>query len=304
MYLKYYLEQLGYLNIPQFLLKYFTVPSLVRLKDISYFCGMDYASKEIYNFKEPITRFDHSLSVCLLVYKLAKNKEASLAGLFHDIATPCFSHVIDYMNNDYEKQESTEEYTEYILKRDKYLLSYLKEDKIALEALINFKQYSVVDNPRPKLCADRLDGLILTGISWTKDITKEDIKAIVNDLQLFLNEDRELEIGFNSLSIAQKVLEVNDNINIFCHSKEDNYMMQFLADITRLALKKQYLKYEDLYYYNEKQLFNLLKAQEDKELKYLINKFTTIKKEAIPSIDLPKVKVRTLNPLVNNQRLK
>ena len=55
---------------------------------------------------------------------------------------------------------------------------------------------------------------------------------------------------------------------------------------------------------SKKQLFNLLKAQEDIELKYLINKFTTIKKEDIPFIDLPKVKVRTLNPLVNNRRLK
>ncbi len=66
---------------------------------------MDDASKDIYDFREYISRYDHSLTVCLIVYKLTKDKKATLAGLFHDIATPCFSHVIDYMNQDYENQE-------------------------------------------------------------------------------------------------------------------------------------------------------------------------------------------------------
>ena len=33
---------------------------------------------------------------------------ATVAALLHDIATPVFAHVIDFLNNDYEKQESTE----------------------------------------------------------------------------------------------------------------------------------------------------------------------------------------------------
>lgn len=59
---------------------------------------------------------------------------------FHDIATPCFSHVIDYMNQDYEKQESTEEYTEHILESDKYLIECLREDDIDINEIINFKK--------------------------------------------------------------------------------------------------------------------------------------------------------------------
>ena len=49
MYLKYYLEQLDYSHLPNFLIKYLKTPSLLRLKDVGYFCGMDYASKDIYN---------------------------------------------------------------------------------------------------------------------------------------------------------------------------------------------------------------------------------------------------------------
>lgn len=131
--LQFYLEQLNDKNPPEFLTKYLETPSLLRLKKVGYFCGMDYASKDIYNFSEYISRYDHSLTVCLLVYKLTKSKLATLAGLFHDIATPCFSHVIDYMNKDYENQESTEEYTERILRNDEYLKRCLKEDNIEMK---------------------------------------------------------------------------------------------------------------------------------------------------------------------------
>lgn len=304
MYLQYYLEQLGYPELPDFLVKYLKAPSLLRLKDIGYFCGMDYASKDIYNFKEYISRYDHSITVSLIIYKLTKNKKETLAGLFHDIATPCFSHVIDYMNQDYEKQESTEEYTEHILKNDNYLIQCLKEDNIDINDITNFKKYSIVDNDRPKVCADRIDGVILTGIGWTKNIDKGDIKRIVQDMCVFKNEYNEDEIGFKTNSIAKKVLTVSESIDIYCHSYEDNYMMQLLAKITKLAIAKKYIIYEDLYSYTEKKLFELLKRQEDKELQNLIDEFENKKLIDIPKIELPKVKIRNLNPLVNGKRFK
>ena len=199
MYLDYYKKQLG--EIPSFLYKYLEVPSLKRLQKVGYFCGMDYASKDIYNLREWISRYDHSLTVALMTYKLTGDKKATLAGLFHDIATPSFSHVIDYMNKDFERQESTEEYTEEILKNDKYLSRCLEEDGILLDEVSSFKKYSVVDNDRPKLCADRLDGIILTGIGWTKDISLDDIDRILSNMCLYNNSDNELEIGFRDVDV-------------------------------------------------------------------------------------------------------
>ena len=304
MYLQYYLEPLGYSNLPKFLIKYLKTPSLLRLKDISYFCGMDYASKDIYNFSEFISRYDHSLTVSLIVYKLTKDKKATLAGLFHDIATPCFSHVIDYMNQDYEKQESTEEYTEHILKNDKYLNECLEKDNIDINDIINFKKYSVVDNDRPKVCADRIDGVILTGIGWTKNINKNDINSIVKDMCIFLNENNEEEIGFKSLKVAKKVLDVSESIDIYCHSTEDNYMMLLLAKITKISIEKKYITYEELYSYNERDLFSILRKQKDNELKKLLNEFETKKISDIPELEIPKIKIRDLNPLVNGKRIK
>ena len=186
-----------YLNnickIPRFLNKYLAVPCLVRLKNIGYFCGMDYASKEVYDFRELISRYDHSLSVALLTWKFTHDKKTTISALFHDVATPCFAHVIDYMNKDYANQESTEEFTEDIIKNDKELRRCLRIDKLKYSDICCFKEYSVVDNKRPKLCADRFDGLILTGYNWTKSMELDYIISFTNDLCIYTNEDNELE---------------------------------------------------------------------------------------------------------------
>lgn len=296
--LKFYLNELKYEEKPEFLEKYLEAPSLKRLEKIGYFCGMDYASKNIYNFKEHITRFDHSLTVALLTWKCTKDKKATIAGLFHDISTPCFSHVIDYMNKDYKKQESTEEYTEDIIKKDKYLLKCLKEDNVNIDDIINFKKYSIVDNDRPKLCADRLDGVILTGIAWTKNIQYDDIKNIINDIHIYDNE-----IGFKTKEVADKVVSVSKSIDIYCHSKEDNYMMELLAKIAKYGIDKKYITYSELFTSTEENIINKLKNTYDKQLLDYFNEFENISQNEIPDIDLPDVKIRDLKPIANGKRI-
>ena len=299
----YYITLLGYPNIPEFLNKYLTLSSLNRLKEVGYFCGMDYASSNIYNFKEYISRYMHSLSTSLLVYYLTKDKRCTLQALFHDISTPVFSHVIDYMNKDYIYQETTEEFTELILKSDKKLLEYLELDKIPLDNLVNFKFSTIVDSPRPKMCADRLDGIILNGSYWTKTLNEKDIFNIIKSTELYINEESIPEIGFNDITAYNKVVETNNLTNIEMHSNYDNYMMELLANITRHLINKEYIKYEDLYFLTENKIFKLINNIEDKELKEYIFLFKNIKKEEIPLVKQEEIKERKLKPLLNGKRL-
>lgn len=302
--LKYYLRQLDYYEkFPAFLYKYLKAPSLQRLKKISYFCGMDYASKGVYNFREPISRYDHSLTVALITYKLTHDKKATIAGLFHDVGTPCFSHVIDYMNRDYMTQESTEEYTESIIENDQYLMRCFKEDGINPEEIIDFKRYSIVDNKRPKLCADRLDGIVLTSIAWTKTIEKDEIKKTIQSLKVYSDEEGKPEIGFNNAKIAKRIVKLSDVINEFCHSREDNYMMQLLSEITRIAIERGFITYKDLYSLTEKDLFDLFKKTDNQLLLSMLREFQNIKAKDIPVIEIPKIKERTINPIANGKRI-
>ena len=300
----YYLSLLTNDGMPEFLEKYLKCSSLLRLKNIGYFCGMDYASKDIYDFGEYISRFDHSLDVALITYKYTKRKEATLAGLFHDVATPCFAHVIDYMNKDYANQESTEEYTEKIIKSDKYLLECLKKDNINVDDIIDFKKYSIVDNDRPKLCADRLDGVIITGLFWTKNIEKQDIDQIMNHVIVFNNEDDELELGFNNYKVAEKVMEVSESINTICHSNEDNYMMELLARLTKYAIDNKYLSYDDLYTLDEEEIHEIFSKIDNPIFIDSYRLFKNIKTDEVPFQDMPYIKKRNLNIIVNGKRIK
>ncbi|MBQ6323910.1 MAG: hypothetical protein IJI22_03655 [Bacilli bacterium] len=302
--LQYYLEKLGSKDLPEFMIKYLDSSSMKRLKNVSCFCAMDYASKDIYDFRERISRFDHSLSTSLLTYRLTGSRKATLAGLFHDISTPCSSHVIDYMNKDYERQESTEEYTESIIMSDKYLVSCLESDGIDPLEVIDFKKYSVVDTERPKLCADRLDGIILPGIAWTKNITLEDIDSIVDDITIFKNEDGEEEIGFKTYEIALRTLQLSDEINAYCHTNEDNYMMHLLANIMKYSIDKNYFSYQALFIYDEEYLFSYLNTIADSYLQEMLDTFKNIKLSEVPYAPLPKVKSKELNPMVNGVRIK
>lgn len=301
-----YLNYIGYKNMPVFLNKYLNVSSLVRLKKICYFCGMDYASKSIYDFSEYVTRFDHSLSTALLTWNYTNSKVETLAALFHDIATPCFSHVIDYMNKDYANQESTEEKTEEILRNDIELKELLKEDNIEIDDIIDFKKYSIVDTHRPKLCADRLDGLFLTGMYWTKTLTIEDVKNIIDDVMIITNEDNEKEIGFEKIEIGRLVLETSEIIDEYCHSNEDNYMMELLADITRRTINNKKIKYDDLFVLTEDKLMNIFEEENNYEIKKDLKLFKEIKREDVPNTldNMSNVKHRELNPLVKDKRIK
>lgn len=294
----YYLEKLK--PIPDFLEDFLNVPSLVRLKKVGYFCGMDYASKDIYSFKEYISRFDHSLSVALLTWKLTHDKIKTLAALFHDIATPCFAHVIDYMNKDYTNQESTEEYTDRIIREDEMISVLLSKHNIPVEDIIDFKKYSIVDNKRPKLCIDRFDGIVLSGIVWCKTIGKKEIDKLVDSLKIY--ELDEEELGFNNRESAALAMDTNNLINKLCHSAHDNYMMELLADITRRAIKLELVRYDDLFYLTEDDFFDILNRSVDVKLIELLKTFKTIKMFEIKEISLKDVKPRLIDPLVDGIR--
>ena len=90
-------------------------------------------------------------------------------------------------------------------------------------------------------------------------------------------------------------MEINDLINVYCQSMEDNYMMNLLADITRLGIKNNLFTYDDLYRLTEVELFFILDNCNISEIKELLSLFYNIKKEDIP-------KIRKINPIYRGSR--
>ena len=138
-----------YLNVfideeyPSFLSKYFETNTMRRLFDVSQFCGWDYT-----NLYKPLfyySRFYHSLVVAHMTWHFTHNRKETIAALLHDVGTPCFAHCIDYVFDDYEKQESSERKITDMILWDSQLLQYLRDDGFSLEDFFSFSSYPYLD---------------------------------------------------------------------------------------------------------------------------------------------------------------
>ena len=297
-----YRKSLG--NIPDFMNKYLELDIMKRLKGISLLCGMDYASKAVYDFPYYISRYDHSVNVALITWKLTHDKTECIAALFHDISTPVFSHVIDYFNNDLERQESTEELTGDILRESLEFNKCLEEDNIDIEDVIDFKKFSIVDIDRPGVCADRIDGTLCSAINWIKSTNGKVCASIIDDLIVSRNENGIREIAFRSADKATLFTKLNDEINEATHTNNDNYMMNLLSDIVRISIEKGITDYKSLFYITERELIECIEDNLDlsEELRKKWNMFKSIRE--IPVIEMPVIKNKIINPLVVDKRLK
>lgn len=287
---------------PKFLIPFIESKTLMRLKDISYFCGATHASDKVYNFKYDISRLDHSISCALHVWNHTFDDIATLRALFHDATTPALSHVIDYLNKDYLKQESTElNLEEYIKKNDIELYNYFKLVGINIKDISNFKESSIVDFDRPKLCADRLDFIFLNNLAWSKLINLNDIKKMYKHLIVKTNEEGKEEFAFDDINIADYVVELNDIINTMTRQNDDYEEMNVLSMIIKRLIYINKISYNDLYILNDNDIFKII---EDNIKDNYINKYYKIYKtmEKDERITTKELKNRKLNPLVLNIR--
>ena len=93
-------------EIPEFLREFAATPPMQRLKQVGMNCGCEYTRFPRFAEIGPYSRYDHSLGVALIVWHFTGSVEQTLAGLFHDVTTPVFAHVVDFLNGDYLRQES------------------------------------------------------------------------------------------------------------------------------------------------------------------------------------------------------
>ena len=264
-----------YLNIfindayPVFIDKYLKTKTLNRLKYVSQFCGCDYT-----NLYKPLffyTRYDHSIVVALMTWHFTHDKKETIIALLHDVGTPCFAHCIDYVLGDYLKQESSEKKIVDIIIKDNILVSYLKEDNIYLEDLNDLSKYKILENKIPRLCTDRLDGVLHTCYIWLNTNTIEDIKEVYNNLILLNNEEDNIEIGFKDIDSAMKFSNMVYKYTKEIQSNKDKYVMKYISELIKLSIKRKLITLEDLYIMKESDICNIFNNNFDswKEFKLI-----------------------------------
>ncbi len=240
---------------PAFIDRYLTTNTLNRLKHITQFCGCDYT--KLYSPKFKYTRFDHSLVVAHMTWHFTHNKKETIMALLHDVGTPCFAHCIDYVFGDFLNQESSEKDLIDIIKKDNQLQIFLEEDGFSIEDFDNCFDFPILENRSPKLCTDRLDGVLHTCYIWLHTHSLEQIKEVYDNLTVLENEDGNSEIGFKDISIAEKFVTMVYNYVKELQGNTDKYVMKYISEIVKLALERNFISLEDLYMEKEEAICNI-----------------------------------------------
>ena len=292
-------------EFPEFLKEYIETPAMLRLDGISMFPGCDHT--KILNIKNFNSRLKHSIGVALIIWNFTKDKKQTLAGLFHDISTPAFSHIVDFMNGDYLNQESTEDLTKYMIENSKEIMTLLNRDEIKVEEICDYHIYPIADNDTPMLSADRLEYTFSDGLEIDGIFDLDKVEKIYKNISVLKNENNEIELGFNNLNIAEEfIFNANKLWLLISGGNEVNFIMQFWTDYLKESMKKGYIQEADLYKMSEFEIIEKIKKQADKKMIDILEKFQNSTKIGRSEIEVRdkycisiKAKKRYINPLVD-----
>lgn len=292
------LHQIYHHEIPSFLIPYMHTPEMERLKEVDMNCGMQFTSFPRYRNIHAYSRYDHSVGVACIVYHFTKDRKQTLAGLFHDIATPAFSHVIDFVNYDYLTQESTENETGRIIRASKEIMSLLKRDNISVEEVEDYHIYPIADNDAPKLSADRLEYTCGNILNFAYG-TLEDIRRYYENM--IIDADQK-ELCFQDASLAEAFALHALSCGRVYSSDENRYGMEILAEIIRTALRLKIIAMQDLFLPEEKIMHILMESEVKNDLQHFMHLGSVIQKEAYEEGYLRVyAKKRYIDPIIMNK---
>ena len=230
-------------------------PAMQRLKHIHQY-GVSYYTKAC---PEEYTRFDHSLGVFAILKLKNACLEEQIAGLLHDVSHTAFSHVGDWvyaMENQEEDYQSSI-YTLYLARSG--IEKILHRHGLQIEQVSPKRtEFSMLEQPLPNLCADRIDYNI-QGAYFQKFLTKEEALNILSDLSF---ESGRWVLTHQELAakLAHFSLFMTEN----CWGSAQNFVTsRWLANAILQGLKVGILSWDDLHFGTDQMLWDCLSASQD-----------------------------------------
>ena len=252
-------------NMPTFIEDFINTKEMQRLASVGQNCGRDYISSKLQTFQYNYSRLTHSIGVGLIVWNFTKTPKQAIAGLLHDIATPTFSHVIDYYNNDSNTQTSTEENTENIIRKSKEINEKLIKYNVDVNDVLDYSVYPIADNNMPQLSADRLEYNLYMGTA-RGIVTFEEAEQIYDDLIIVKNEKNIDEMCFQNLKLAKKMTRVALENGTYMSGGISSITNQLLSDILKMAVMEKILQPKMFMEKTEEDIVNILENTENTEI--------------------------------------
>ncbi|GEN46366.1 HD domain-containing protein [Alkalibacillus haloalkaliphilus] len=217
------------------------------------------------NPKWNVTRYEHSLGVMLLVRKLGGSLEEQIAALLHDLSHTAFSHVVDYVL-EHDDEDYHENIYEQFVKHSDIPVILEKYGFHFEEILLDDSRWTLLEQPAPELCADRVD-YTLRDMTQYGHITLHESHTFLEHLTVVGGK-----MYLNDLSVAEWFVETYykevidffmDPLNIYGNDQ--------LAKALKLALQKEIISSED-FLKEDEELLEHVRSSRDSEVVSLIEK--------------------------------
>lgn len=185
------------------------------------------------------TRLEHSIGVMLLIRQLGGSEIEQVAGLLHDISHTAFSHVGDYVFDNTEENYHEQIFEEVLKSSD--IPEILSWHGYHVDEVIK-GTFNILEQPMPKLCADRLDYTLRdsyhAGLVSRKDV-KDFISSLTIENGVIIVENPEKAEWINNL--YKKLIEevFNFPLHVYANRK--------LTELIKVGLQRNELVHSDLF---------------------------------------------------------
>lgn len=207
-----------------------------RLKDID-----QYGYAEPFTPGAKLSRFEHSVGVCLLLKKYGAPIEEQIAGLIHDISHSAFSHAIDYVldvgsEKTHDHQDNV--FEEFVRKSELPII--FTKHHFDTEYILDDSNFPLKEKSLPDICADRIDYSLRDACVFRE---LENTKYFLDNLTA--ENGRWIFKNFESAKkYAELFLKTNNN---YYADLSTATRFRAIGDYLRYALVKNYITEADLY---------------------------------------------------------
>ncbi|MDY6768870.1 MAG: HD domain-containing protein [Candidatus Nanohaloarchaea archaeon] len=239
---------------------------------------------------KPVSRYEHSVGVMLLLQRFDAPLAEQVAGLLHDVPHTAFSHVADFVfpNDDHEFHER---FTEQVI-QDSDIPAILQEHGFALDEILDQSAFGLLERDLPDLCADRIDYFLRDWHAHTGERLDRLLDAVGVADGRFVVTDRGLAEEY-----ALRYIEADERW--WAHPREVAAYDLF-ADAIRAALDAGGLTRDDLFGTDDELLEALQRSDVDRVqavLDLFEDGFDVERVEEDPDI-VADTKVRYVDPVV------
>lgn len=247
-----------------------------------------------------ISRFDHSMGAMLLVRRMGGSLTEQVAALLHDVSHTAFSHVIDYVYDDHDGQSYHDEHKEtYVAKTD--LPEILTRHGFVWEDVLDESRFSILEQPSPRLCADRVDYFLRDGRPLNL-ATDDDTQRVLAHLVVVNGR-----LAVDNLEVARWM---GDTFMAADEASWANFREVGLYELTAQALRRGFeigVIEDDDIWGTDDVLWTKLQAANDKRLRSLVRAVAAetafVWDEANPTFHVS-TKLRAIDPdVAKNGRL-